>query len=203
MGHHAFTVDEANEMIPGVRATLNEIQGLRDGARSTVDQLAVLDALWGDLVSQEDNPDHEEYVQHRQSLSECRRAIEELIQGRIVDRGIRFPVGGLEHGLVDFPTTPLGSDSVFREHVIRPESMFVCFAPDRQATPVPSRSSVPRHHKRLPPVRVIQHMPHHSLAGNSWNPPVVTYPVAALSLVFAKRLIRSGDTLAVRGQNKC
>jgi len=105
MGHHAFTVDEANEMIPGVQATLNEIQGLRDGARTTADQLAVLDALWGDLVSQGDNPDHEEYVQYRQSLSECRRAIEELIQGRILDRGIRFPVGGLEHGLLDFPTT--------------------------------------------------------------------------------------------------
>ena len=26
MGHHAFTVDEANEMLPEVRATLSEIQ---------------------------------------------------------------------------------------------------------------------------------------------------------------------------------
>ena len=33
------------------------------------------------------------------------RAIEELIQQRLLDRDIRFPVGGLEHGLVDFPTT--------------------------------------------------------------------------------------------------
>ena len=105
MGHHAFTVDDANDMLPEVRAALKQIQSLRDVARSEMDQLAVLDALWGDLVSQGDNPDHEEYVQHRQSLSECRRAIEELIQGRLVDRGIRFPVGGLEHGLVDFPTT--------------------------------------------------------------------------------------------------
>ncbi len=105
MGHHAFTVDEANELLPELRAALNEIQSLRDVARSKLDQLAVLDALWGDVVSQSDNPDHEEYAQHRHSLSECRRAIEELIQQRLVDRGIRFPVGGLEHGLVDFPTT--------------------------------------------------------------------------------------------------
>ena len=105
MGHHAFTVDEANEMLSEVRAALDEIQSLRDLARSKVDQLAVLDALWGDLVSQSANPDHEEYAQHRHSLSECGRAIEELIQQRLVDRGIRFPVGGLEHGLVDFPTT--------------------------------------------------------------------------------------------------
>ena len=105
MGHHAFTVDEANEMLPEVRAALNEIRSLRDVAGSKMDQLAVLDALWGDLVSQSANPDHEEYAQHRHSLSECRRAIEELIQQRLLDRGIRFPVGGLEHGLVDFPTT--------------------------------------------------------------------------------------------------
>ena len=105
MGHHAFTVDEANEMLPEVRDALNQIQNLRDVAGSKMEQLAVLDALWGDLVSQRANPDHEEYAQHRHSLSECRRAIEELIQDRLVDRNIRFPVGGLEHGLVDFPTT--------------------------------------------------------------------------------------------------
>ena len=105
MGHRAFTVDEANEMLPEVRIALNQIQELRDVAGSKMDQLAVLDALWGDLVSQSANPDHGEYTQHRHSLSECRRAIEELIQQRLLDRDIRFPVGGLEHGLVDFPTT--------------------------------------------------------------------------------------------------
>ena len=105
MGHHAFTVDEANEMLPDVRAAINEIQRLRAVVGKKVDQLAVLDALWGELVSQSANPDHEEYVQLRHSLSECRRAVEELIQVRLVDRDIRFPMGGLEHGLVDFPTT--------------------------------------------------------------------------------------------------
>ncbi len=37
MGHHAFTVDEANEMLSEVRAALDEIQSLRDVARSKVD----------------------------------------------------------------------------------------------------------------------------------------------------------------------
>ncbi len=105
MGHHAFTVDEANEMLSEVRAALDQIHRLRDLAGSKMDQLAVLDALWGDLVSQSANPDHEEYAQHRHSLSEYGRVIEELIQQRLIDRDIRFPVGGLEHGLVDFPTT--------------------------------------------------------------------------------------------------
>ena len=105
MGHHAFTVEEANALLPEVRAALDQIHSLRDVAGGEMDQLAVLDALWGDLVSQSTNPDHEEYVQHHHSLAECRRAIEELIQERLLDRGLRFPVGGLEHGLVDFPTT--------------------------------------------------------------------------------------------------
>ena len=105
MGHHAFTVDEANKMLPEVRAAIDQIHRLRDLAGSKMDQLAVLDALWGDLVSQSANPDHDEYAQHHHSLSEYGRAIEELIQQRLVDRDIRFPVGGLEHGLVDFPTT--------------------------------------------------------------------------------------------------
>ena len=52
MGHHAFTVDEANKMLSEVQAALDQIQNLRDVARSKMDQLAVLDALWGDLVSQ-------------------------------------------------------------------------------------------------------------------------------------------------------
>jgi len=34
MGHHAFTVDEANEMLPEVRAALDQIHSLRDVARS-------------------------------------------------------------------------------------------------------------------------------------------------------------------------
>ncbi len=92
-------------MLPEVRAALKEIQSLRDVAGSKMDQLAVMDAIRGDLVSQSANPDHEAYAQHRRRLSECRRAMEELIQQRLVGRDIRFPVGGLEHGLVDFPTT--------------------------------------------------------------------------------------------------
>ena len=38
MGHHAFTVDEANDMLPEVRAALNQIRSLRDVARGEMDQ---------------------------------------------------------------------------------------------------------------------------------------------------------------------
>ena len=90
MGHHAFTVEEANAMLPDVRAALDQIQSLRDVPVGKMDQLAVLDVLWGDLVSQSGNPDREEYAQHQHSLADCRRAIEELIQERLLDRGVRF-----------------------------------------------------------------------------------------------------------------
>lgn len=92
-------------MLPGVRAALRDLHDLRQASQGTMDQLAVLDALWGNLVRQSANPDHEEYVQHREALSEGSRTMEDLIQQRLIDRDIRFPVGGLENGLVDFPTT--------------------------------------------------------------------------------------------------
>jgi hypothetical protein len=105
MTHRAFTLDEANEMLPEVRAVLSDLRDLREAAQGAVDQLAVLDALWGKLVVQSTNPDHQEYVLRRRALSEYSRAMDNLIQERLINRDVRFPVGGLENGLVDFPTT--------------------------------------------------------------------------------------------------
>ena len=105
MTHHAFTVPEANEALPSVRAALGDIRRVGDGARGHLDKLAVLDALWGDLVTQPENPDHKEYLEHRHALTESQRTIQGIIQDRLIARHIRFPAGGLEHGLVDFPTT--------------------------------------------------------------------------------------------------
>ena len=105
MTRHAFTVDEANGMLPDVRATLQEVGELRNAGRISMDKLAILDALWGDLVSQPENPDHKEHAEHRSFLSEVARTIEELIHQQLNGRGIRLPNGGLDHGLLDFPTT--------------------------------------------------------------------------------------------------
>jgi hypothetical protein len=105
MTRHAFTVEEANELLPHIRATLRRIQAGRDAAQRRVDQLGALDALWGDAVQELANPDHQEYLRHRHSLGRIHRAIERLVRERLSERGIRFPLGGLEHGLVDFPTT--------------------------------------------------------------------------------------------------
>ncbi len=105
MPRHAFTVAEANALLPQVRGTLREIAELREEVRVRVDKLGVLDALWGEKVRGPDNPDHQEYRDHRAGLGCLHRSIEQLVRERLTDRDVRFPVGGLEHGLVDFPTT--------------------------------------------------------------------------------------------------
>lgn len=105
MGRHAFTLEEANGLLPHVRATLRRIQAGREAAQRRVDQLGVLDGLWGRAVREPSNPDHHEYVRYRRSLARIHRAIARLVRTRLNERGIRFPMGGLEHGLVDFPTT--------------------------------------------------------------------------------------------------
>lgn len=105
MTRRAFTVEAANAILPHVRATLRRIQAGRDAGRRRLDKIAVLEALWGEAVLDEGNPDHEELLQHQRSLDRIRRAIDRLIQDRLHGAGIRLPAGGLEHGLVDFPTT--------------------------------------------------------------------------------------------------
>ncbi|MDX1393697.1 MAG: DUF2203 domain-containing protein [Gemmatimonadota bacterium] len=105
MIRQAFTVEQANALLPHVRATFRRIHAGREAARRRVDKMAVLHALWGDAVNDPDNHDHDEMVAHERALQRIGRAIERLVRDRLTDRGIRLPSGGLDHGLVDFPTT--------------------------------------------------------------------------------------------------
>lgn len=101
----AFTVDEANAMLPAVRRALERIRHLRNDLDRNQRKLQVLDALWGEAVGRPGNPDRDEFLDHRRAIREGAEEIERRIQEDLIARGIRFPVGGLEHGLVDFPTT--------------------------------------------------------------------------------------------------
>ena len=65
----------------------------------------MLDALWGPKVLETENPDHGEFEKHRTGVDETVEEIEGLVRDEILARGVRFPTGGLEHGLLDFPTT--------------------------------------------------------------------------------------------------
>lgn len=99
-----FTVDEANELVATLRRVMADIRRLSEEARESQERLQVLDVLWGEKVLERDNPDHRELRAHRALLAGAANHIENLVRDEILARGIRFPVGGLEHGLLDFPT---------------------------------------------------------------------------------------------------
>ena len=101
----AFTVEEANGLIAAMEAVMESIESLRDEVEGHDKQLQILDALWGGEVLAADNPDHSEFVRHRAAVDGTVERLEGLVRDEIVARGIRFPPGGLEHGLLDFPTT--------------------------------------------------------------------------------------------------
>lgn len=105
MKRKAFTVEEANALVPLACRVLEAIRARRHELARQRDKLHVLDALWGDAVESPANPDHEEYRSRRRAIRRGVGEVERMIQEEFIARGIRFPVGGLEHGLLDFPTT--------------------------------------------------------------------------------------------------
>ena len=68
-------------------------------------QLQILDALWGPKLLDGENPDHTEFTEHQAGVDRAVERIQGLVLDEILDRGIRFPPGGLKYGLLDFPTT--------------------------------------------------------------------------------------------------
>ena len=105
MAPKAFTVEEANALIPLLEDTLDRVEEKKAVARKYEEKLQILDALWGEKLAVPTNPDHQESLQHRQLLSTIIQDIHHLVHQEILVLGLRFPAGGLEHGLIDFPTT--------------------------------------------------------------------------------------------------
>lgn len=101
----AFTLEEANALLPTLQAVLHEIERLHQTLEGHGERMQILDALWGQKVLAEENPDHGEMLEHREGAQLAAARIRSLIDHEILARGIRFPTGGLEHGLLDFPTT--------------------------------------------------------------------------------------------------
>jgi hypothetical protein len=104
MRRRVFTVGEANALLPHLREVLARIQELRGVVEEGTNQLKILDVIWGRSVSEPGNPDHEDFEKHRKVIGGAVEEIEELIREEIIGLGVRFPPGGLEHGLLDFPT---------------------------------------------------------------------------------------------------
>jgi hypothetical protein len=104
MRRRNFTVGEANALLPHLREVLGIIQELRSSVEVRTDQIKILDVIWGRGIQKPDNPDHADFEGHRKAIGKAVAEIERLIREEILALGVRFPQGGLEHGLLDFPT---------------------------------------------------------------------------------------------------
>jgi hypothetical protein len=105
MARKAYTVVEANAMIARLEHVVVELRTLASGVEAIHEKLQVLELLWDDRVRDSLNPDHTEYEEHQNAIGTAAHAIEMLVEREIIARGIRLPAGGLEQGLLDFPTT--------------------------------------------------------------------------------------------------
>lgn len=105
MPRKPFTVHDANDLIPVLEVVFARIDALKTEARQLFDRLQVLELLWGDRLLEPANPDHAEGAVLREEIETGVGEIERLVREELLGRGLRFPTGGLEHGLVDFPTT--------------------------------------------------------------------------------------------------
>lgn len=101
----AFTVEEADALIPLLEALLDQIEEQKRRLARHGEKLQILEVLWGQQVTAPDNPDHREFLQHHQARNRLIQEIDQLVRREIRGRGLRFPAGGLTYGLIDFPTT--------------------------------------------------------------------------------------------------
>jgi hypothetical protein len=99
-----FTVAEARALLPELDGVFQELAELRTELERHTDRVKILDALWGTAVRETGNPDRDEFLTERSAARTVIRKMDRLVKERILALGIRFPQGGLEHGLVDFPT---------------------------------------------------------------------------------------------------
>lgn len=104
MTEKLFTVAEAESLLPSLERTLDQIESLRFEMQRRMDRLKILDVLWGPRIEEAENPDRDEFLAERAGVRRVLERTERLVEDRILARGVRFPQGGLEHGLVDFPT---------------------------------------------------------------------------------------------------
>lgn len=105
MARHAFTIDEANALIPHLKSVFEKIESHHNRIGEIGEKVSVLGLLWGEKLDDESNPDYETYASHKQEVESEVEGIERLVNEEIVAKGIRFPAGGIENGLVDFPST--------------------------------------------------------------------------------------------------
>lgn len=108
MQRKVYTVDEANTLIPVIQEVFRSIDVFKSKILDSGRKMEVLKLLWDNAVADPGNPDHQDFISHETSIGKDVSEIERLIQDELIRRGIRFPVGGIENGLVDFPSVHEG-----------------------------------------------------------------------------------------------
>jgi hypothetical protein len=108
MTRRAFRVEEANAMISDLNEVFQEVREHRNTIRSATQRIDVLGLLWDKGVRNPANPDHAEYIRLNEDVDRALRGLQRAVEEGVIGRGLRFPTGGLENGLVDFPTTYCG-----------------------------------------------------------------------------------------------
>ena len=103
-GLRPFTVDEANASLPVLNAIFEQLDGKKRELFDIRRQIEILEVMWGERLASEINPDREAFERYTASAKELIRDLNEVVQREILGRGMRFPPGGLDRGLIDFPT---------------------------------------------------------------------------------------------------
>jgi hypothetical protein len=100
-----FTVAEANALLPRLETVMSGLRQRASEIQARHEKVQILDALWGDKLADPATPDHAEFVAHGEAIERLVAEVESTIEEEILGRGIRFPQGGIEQGLLDFPST--------------------------------------------------------------------------------------------------
>ncbi|TVP47099.1 MAG: DUF2203 family protein [Gemmatimonadales bacterium] len=101
----AFTVGEANALVPALEGVFGDLDEHQRALAAHLDRIQILDVLWGRDLSKPGNPDRKEFLAERTAVRDTLHRIDALVSARLMPLGVRVPPGGLEHGLVDFPST--------------------------------------------------------------------------------------------------
>tara|TARA_B100000686_G_scaffold91965_1_gene98496 strand:+ start:518 stop:1012 length:495 start_codon:yes stop_codon:yes gene_type:complete len=100
-----FTVNEANSLLPVINEIFDELDDRKRSLLRIYEQVQILEVMWGDGIASITNPDHNGYSEHISSAKDLSENLNEFVSKEILGRGLRFPPGGLDQGLIDFPTT--------------------------------------------------------------------------------------------------
>lgn len=105
MTRKSFTVDQANALIPELNEVFRGVRAHQHSIREATQRIDVLELLWDKAVRNPANPDHAEFIRLHEDVDRALRGLQRAVEEGVIGRGLRFPAGGFEQGLVDFPAT--------------------------------------------------------------------------------------------------